>query len=710
MPNKLKIHKVNSIPIGGDVLGNSIYLVPSGNEYVDLYVSNIDGTQIKRIVSISDIPTDYQSTENIVQELLIKSESTYPSTKAVMDAIESIGGGTGLFIVEDLDAYNESLSTIDPVVPSGILFQDGVMSYGEQAEANPIITHLIVDLPPSPFISVEQIEKSVIFNIDPDASGSPNTVYSIPDLSKFKFKPSGVTEGTDRNITLSMQIVQYDKNLITDYGSYGQIANASQNTQFILSIEIKTFDVNSPNFYRVKFGISNSVYESVFESSFVVGIDDVDSLDFKIENNTIISNKIPDIAYNFADFGIVADDKDLLAIFSLFAMPTNDPNPYRFELEPFSSRPKQHIKYDYPTSARFSANTYSNLVMFISESNVIDDRVEFYLYLSNDIFGLAYGDYNNYFELAAQYIDLENNVFVEIDGKDIKLLNHNSSQYELLYTIANEAPVHFNNAYTEYYPDDDTATLVFNIDHFDELTQGDAILPENAADGKEYRITRGGVYKNYQLKTGDYIKLYNSLNNMIITRNSNFNKPMLEAGDEPTSANNIINYLTDTYPNVLMNNVKGGSLDIVNNKLEVKLSPEIGNGTKIQSDGLFTDFNNIEARVISEEFAYCSYNATLDISRNNVFVFNDVYSVDLYNIENSVKTQNRYNSIVLTIIVSSAAYAISWPSQFKWVNDTPPELSSDKLTVITGIYTWDVGNSYSGTFGKVLCNVVHYNK
>lgn len=87
MTNRLQIYKLNSLPIAEEIEPNSIYLIPYGLEHLDMYVSNNDGLELKRIINTSDL-VDYQTTENLVTEILVKSDTTYPSTKAVMDAID----------------------------------------------------------------------------------------------------------------------------------------------------------------------------------------------------------------------------------------------------------------------------------------------------------------------------------------------------------------------------------------------------------------------------------------------------------------------------------------------------------------------------------------------------------------------------------------------------------------------------------------------
>lgn len=54
-----------------------------------------------------------------------------------------------------------------------------------------------------------------------------------------------------------------------------------------------------------------------------------------------------------------------------------------------------------------------------------------------------------------------------------------------------------------------------------------------------------------------------------------------------------------------------------------------------------------------------------------------------------------------TFIIENT-YSISWPNNFKWLDETPPDLELGKVLVVTGIYTPNAGSYIFCTYNYFI--------
>ena len=103
----------------------------------------------------------------------------------------------------------------------------------------------------------------------------------------------------------------------------------------------------------------------------------------------------------------------------------------------------------------------------------------------------------------------------------------------------------------------------------------------------------------------------------------------------------------------------------------------------------------------------------------NIYVFHDFLAYTTYNItlssyEMNGFTYNRYGAKTFTLIIFNikAGMGISWPYEFRWPNDTPPELTPNTTLVVNAFIAMNpsVNASYnSGTKRLFLCTYASYS-
>ena len=706
--DKLKIYKVNSLPV--TLEANAVYFVPSASssEYVEMHVTDKDGSSKRHIVTVDDI-ADFEKTTNKVDELTEKSSDTYPSTKAVMDALEGFSGGGGDTSVEEWNPYNLQLTDIEFYHEEGTIWENGELSFAE-LEPIQLISNASLNqmLGPAENISISVVDINTIIRAEVPSQTNNNNIYRfIPDFKALSLNL--ITENVvwtnynqNKGFTISLTLVEYDGNpnfATLSYESLGQLIT------------------NAP---AVSITLNDMSYKNMGSIDGALTIKDSNNTSFSFYDtlNLSISNNALNYGNNLQELDIVFSGDKKILCFMYIALPRHESTePYEISLSPLP--PKAYIQSEYPDNGEFKVNINTGNAICTLTENKNPQNYNTVISFSSAV-GLVYVTGGNQYMIDQSLYAEDDIMHCKIDSEGLKLYNYVDQAFVVIIEEKTNYINFIHKNLLMQAPID--SPLVLDIIEWNKLQQQNGILPVGASDGKKYKITHDGLFNDIPLKVNDYISLHNNLSDVIITRLPQeaitlpfvYDKNALldAAGDNPVSANKILEYLNDSYKREIAQGIavySNNTLTAVNNYgVEVNVSQNPGNIIEKAYHGLYATIpTQLEINSIFE-IAHVVSNPNAYLSANSAYVFRNVSNVYLYSMYQA-GTTIRNNTSVITILIDYGYSYISWPSQFVWFNNTPPELDSNSYILITCTYMY---NSSTGSLinNKILCTYSKFLK
>lgn len=95
---------------------------------------------------------------------------------------------------------------------------------------------------------------------------------------------------------------------------------------------------------------------------------------------------------------------------------------------------------------------------------------------------------------------------------DLTGMPEDETFYQIIFLVFNSPNVVFSAGYLAFDPGNN------DLGRSPLQGNGEAVPPAGATDGREYHVTIGGSYRTYRTLPGDFVKLYNNLNDLQITR------------------------------------------------------------------------------------------------------------------------------------------------------------------------------------------------
>ena len=256
-------------------------------------------------------------------------------------------------------------------------------------------------------------------------------------------------------------------------------------------------------------------------------------------------------------------------------------------------------------------------------------------------------------------------------------------------------------------------TFTFIYDSWSNLELVNGIIPAEINDGDDVYITGDGLCLDRVVKTGDYIRFYENKSKFILNRLFDISDiPPVEvpevsgnvenAGSKAVSGEAVVNYVPTQISSFMSNMSNYNKMLWDGNTLQPKLSSDSNNMVQTRSDGLWAgiDTSYVFSNINEKTELYNSSYISLDMINNNVFYINtsgSSCSLYIYNLIAGPSNVSR----TYTFIIENT-YSISWPNNFKWLDETPPDLELGKVLVVTGIYTPNAGSYIFCTYNYFI--------
>lgn len=368
--------------------------------------------------------------------------------------------------------------------------------------------------------------------------------------------------------------------------------------------------------------------------------------------------------------------------------------PLSFSIEEPMS--KLTLKSPVPELGEFTAGVNSNLY-FLFEDASLEAQMQVVFAESLGYLGIL--DRNGINQFSSQYIDVDK-VHVKISNNQLLLKDNNTGNYVSAAELEGIESVSVTDVMlgmTGALSQEDTFT--FTYDNWSSLELVDGIIPAEINDGDDVYITGDGLCLGMAVKIGDYIRFYENKSKFILNRLFDVSDILPEvsgnvenAGTNAVSGEAVVNYVPTQISSFMSNMASYDKMLWDGNTLQPRLSSDSNNMAQIRSDGLWAgiDTGYVFSNINEKTELYNSYYISLDMINNNVFYINTGGgSCSLYTFNLLAGPSNV--SRTYTFIIENT-FSISWPNNFKWSDEAPPDLELGKVLIVTGIYTPHVGS------------------
>lgn len=619
--------------------------------------------------------------------------------------------GTGEpFTVIDWDPYNEDLVDIQPVAANASTsYSNGTMS----VVTPPSLVAELKDIgyPQSPEIILTQGSNGdpLNINITPSSVGM-GKVFTIEDFSSLNIQPLDVFpyDGNAHGVIMSIIIVQLEENETMSSLTIGDIGGKDLR----IDASINNLYQNDSNGYtRAEFSIKENS-ESVLNVS-VYPYGNYNKLNLKIVNNELfIGTRSP---VNLIDYGFDANKQ-----FGALVLVEVEPNsfdvatPFNIALSAVSESPA--LNCEIPTLLDISVHKDEKLVFQFSDLPVSNNPSNIMQLMVAESSGyVAYGaqvgdEGTGIIPISSEYVDSNGYINYKFNGTEFSLKNNNTLDYDIIVTFPSNVLNYFTIQETDSLlgqPMSKTSWS-FTINSMQKSMLVDGILPANSIDGSTLRVTNDGFFDNVELKTGDIVTPYSNKTKLLLHRIIQPTPPTIVSSDVITAGTNavsgeaVVNYVPTQISSFMNNMASYNKMLWDGNTLQPKLSSDSNNMVQTRSDGLWAgiDSDYVFSNINEKTELYNSSYISLDMINNNVFYINTSGgSCTLYTFNLLAGPSNV--SRTYTFIIENT-YSISWPNNFKWLDETPPDLELGKVLVVTGIYTPNAGSYIFCTYNYFI--------
>lgn len=751
----LKIYKEVSLP--STLETNSIYLISTADpEHVDVYVTGNTSGVVKRIFNkndIDDIVSDALSgftpesaityggnidlnitpsgpeklnTLFIVlndyltykaNDTLLKISNTEPYFVKLNSASSGGGSTPGEFIVIDWDPYNEDLVDIQPVAAnSSTSYSNGTMS----AVTSPSLVAELKDIgyPQSPEIILTQGSNGSPLNLNITPSSSDiSKVFTIEDFSSLNIQPLDVFpyDGNPHGVRFEFLIIQLEENETMSSLTIQDMIDKGLNIGGI----IRNLYQNESNAYTEAEVNITANGGSVFNVP-IAPYGNYNRLNLNIVNNELFIGVNGD-QINLIDYGFDANKR-----FGAIVLVTADANsfdvatPFNIALSAVSSPPA--LNCEIPTILDISVHKDEKLYFIFSDLHISDNPTNaMQLVVAESSGFLVYAPVINgegdLYPISPEHVDSNGYINYKFNGTEFSLKNNNTLAYDIIATFPSNLFNYFTIQETDssiFYEAISKTSWSFTINSMQKSGLVDGILPPNAVDGSTIRVTNDGLFDNVELKTGDIVTPYSNKTKLLLHRITQPTPPtpptpptivssdVTTAGTNAVSGDAVVNYVPTQISSFMSNMSNYNKMLWDGNTLQPKLSSDSNNMVQTRSDGLWAgiDTNYVFSNINEKTELYNSSYISLDMINNNVFYINtsgSSCSLYIYNLVAGPSNVSR----TYTFIIENT-YSISWPSNFKWLDETPPDLELGKVLVVTGIYTPNAGSYIFCTYNYFI--------
>ena len=184
----------------------------------------------------------------------------------------------------------------------------------------------------------------------------------------------------------------------------------------------------------------------------------------------------------------------------------------------------------------------------------------------------------------------------------------------------------------------------------------------------------------------------------------------LYVGPEPVSTAIDQSVHSAVSSSAVYNALTSNTISFANEKANVKIENPASSPVQINTsvNGISTVLKNIvKLESVRETVSHSTGTGTryLSLTNFNIFVI-DCSGGSGTVLLNGLNDLDGNQAKTITIIVKNTT-ALTWASEFTWVDNIPPTLQPSTTLVITGIYASNASNAtYTG--GKILCTFSYY--
>lgn len=480
----------------------------------------------------------------------------------------------------------------------------------------------------------------------------------------------------------------------------------------ILSVQVE-FKLNdtsmaySSHEYKLIVKKDNS---TVYESN---GLNDNREQLAQIKDNYLNLNTVsnPSSMLNISDYNTIPmEDCRWVTVVVAYKRPSNQflDVPLSFSIEePIS---KLILKSPVPALGEFTVGVNSNL-FFLFEDASLQPQVQVVFAESIGYSGVF--DNNGFSPFSSQYIDVDK-IHVKISDNQLLLKDNNTGNYVSVSSLEGIESVSISDvmlSMTSQVSQGDTFTFAYDIWGSLELVNG--IIPEEINDGDDVYVTGDGLCLDRAVKTGDYIRFYENKSKFILNRFFDISDiPPVEipevsgnvqsAGSKAVSGEAVVNYVPTQISSFMSNMSNYNKMLWDGNTLQPRLSSDSNNIARIRSDGLWAgiDWDYVFSNINEKTELYSSSYISLDMINNNVFYINTSGGSCYLYIYNLISGPSNVSRTYTFIIENTSS--ISWPNNFKWPDEAPPDLELGRVLIVTGIYTPHVGSYIFCTYNYYI--------
>ena len=371
---------------------------------------------------------------------------------------------------------------------------------------------------------------------------------------------------------------------------------------------------------------------------------------------------------------------------------------------------KLTLKSPVPELGEFTAGVNSNLYFLFEDASL---EAQMQVVFAESLGYLGIFDRDGFNPFSSQYIDVDK-VHVKISNNQLLLKDNNTGNYVSVSSLEGIESVSVFDVMTEISRElSQEDTFTFTYDSWSSLELVNGIIPAEINDGDDVYITGDGLCLDRVVKTGDYIRFYENKSKFILNRLFDISDiPPVEvpevsgnvenAGTNAVSGEAVVNYVPTQISSFMSNMSNYNKMLWDGNTLQPKLSSDSNNMVQTRSDGLWAgiDTNYVFSNINEKTELYNSSYISLDMINNNVFYINTSRSSCSLYIYNLIAGPSNVSRTYTFIIENT--YSISWPNNFKWLDETPPDLELGKVLVVTGIYTPNAGSYIFCTYNYFI--------
>lgn len=625
--------------------------------------------------------------------------STVSYTGSYLDLNDRPSGPGEPFTVIDWNPYREDLvqKPFTPANPSTI-YNNGVITRALATDLNPILVD--IGYPNSPEIVVTNGIPTVL-TLTPDGSNNYSKTLALKEISTFSLKPVDFFEhnGNPKGASVNFFVFQLEE-------------GEDVTTMTIEEIVGKTHSINISftNMYQLESNSYSSLSYSVLVNNSNVGSGNMpfygnyDSSNFKVADGKIsIGNGFSETS--LIDNGFSPTKKyAALCIIQLSSSSFDVATPFHLEMSTIQAAPE--LANILPDQAEVVISADAELLFVFEDDNSNFFTVSF-MRPFNDLSYSSNSDGQS--NIESNFINSNGDITLKVDGNLFQFKDYSLNSFTTVHTATTSLYKVHVLTMSDSFGNTSKNSWNFTINNWAKIEVLDGVLPSNAVDGSTIRVTHNGKYDGINLIVGDIINPYDNKTKFILHRNGQeVGNDVNTAGALPVSGDAVKAYSPTA------STLAGETLESIENKLNIKISPNPGNMSTSTNNGLFTGLPNIlNAYVLREAALISNYQTSVQLGLGNRSIFtinapsSDVYTYFTNLTDYDVNNPNTAIAKTITILIIDAS-SITWPTEIIWADGTAPTIEPNKYLLVNGIHV--KSGQEETTSGKVLCTFNYFNR